>query len=378
MVQFPFELFAPLPVGGLHPVGGQGRTNAKVPSCRAGAFGLHPNCRALAGNGACPFIRLPTVAVQPEDIGILGLATVLASNLQIAGIGFQFNRRLDTGPEPLEKSAAHLVPDRRPGFVDRKCGIEMVRVLEKKFPNRLRFAIAGHALFSKGTLTKLQGVAQKPAQPVDFAFGSACIEPVGKRTGNAERLESILDPGPGPAMVRQYGEAAGPIRVQLLGGNAPVGRPFAGGREVNEEKIPPVFGAKEAQVVPNLVLPVAGVRFVFDRKRIPRAPVDNLHDDIDFAVRGGLPLTFNGNLAAFEADARVKWCEFLQRQYEFPQKKNALTVGGLWVQQIGDDSRQAQFVRFEVIEHVVPARLLPIQFQFSPSRGGIAIDRERF
>ena len=43
LVQFPFELFAPLPVGGLHLVGGQGRTNAKVPSCRAGAFGLHPN-----------------------------------------------------------------------------------------------------------------------------------------------------------------------------------------------------------------------------------------------------------------------------------------------------------------------------------------------
>ena len=38
------------------------------------------------------------------------------------------------------------------------------------------------------------------------------------------------------------------------------------------------------------------------------------------------------------------------------RRKNARTVGGLWVEQVGDDARQAQFVRFEVIEHVEPAR----------------------
>ena len=122
-------------------------------------------------------------------------------------------------------------------------------------------------------------------------------------------------------MVPQYGDTAGPIRLPLLAGNAPFGRPFGGGREVDEEKIPPVLCAKESQIVPNLVLPVAGVRFVLDGEPIPRAPVDNLHDHIDFAVRGGLALTFNGNLAAFEADARVKLCEFLQREQQFPQKK---------------------------------------------------------
>ena len=63
-------------------------------------------------------------------------------------------------------------------------------------------------------------------------------------------------------MVGQYGEASGPVRVKRLPGNAPVGRPFAGGREVDEEKILPVLAAKEAQVVPNLVLLVTGVRFV--------------------------------------------------------------------------------------------------------------------
>ncbi len=81
-------------------------------------------------------------------------------------------------------------------------------------------------------------------------------------------------------MVRQYGETAGPIRVPLLAGNAPFGMPIAGGREVDEEKIPPVLCAKESQIVPNLVLPVADVRFVLavarrstgapDRRKIGR------------------------------------------------------------------------------------------------------------
>ena len=94
------------------------------------------------------------------------------------------------------------------------------------------------------------------------------------------------------------------------------------------------------------------------------------NDDIDAVIGRDDLFKRNGDLDAIEVNTRIEWRGFLQREQQFLQKNRALTVGGLWVEQVRDDARQAQFVGLEVIEHVEPARQLPVQFQFAPSRGG--------